>query len=310
MSGSSFSGDLNMGGLQVEGSLYMHNIEFVEDSKSTPILTLTATNVRGDVKYGTIKPPKQVGIVGFSYERILSGGMKETASGRWVDSPIDWQVLYRDLLSLQVPYSPQPYEHLASVLRRMGDAETAISVLHESARRDLAIRSGFDWSPGVSVPKMLLVFIPFIESIYLYTVGKRRFMIALATLSFVFYFYNAEFLSWVGVLTRHLYGLLVGFGYYPQSAILWVAGFTVLGALVLRSSPKARAKGWPWCLGASLDHLLPIVELNKEFSDFFDDPARERLTGWQLFYFAFHASVGFMLASFVVAGLAGLTQAR
>jgi hypothetical protein len=66
----------------------------------------------------------------------------------------------------------------------------------------------------------------------------------------------------------------------------------------------------PWCAGASLDQLLPIVELNKEFSDFFDDPDRERLKGWQLTYFAAQAIVGYVLASFVVAGLAGLTQAH
>mgnify|MGYP004258037279 CR=1 FL=1 len=40
--------------------------------------------------------------------------------------------------------------------------------------------------------------------------------------------------------------------------------------------------------------------LNKEFGDFFDDPDRERLVGWQLGYFAAHALIGYVLASFVV----------
>ena len=86
--------------------------------------------------------------------------------------------------------------------------------------------------------------------------------------------------------------------------------------LVLRSSPKAKANGPAWRFGASLDHLLPIVELNKEFADFFDDPPkgdppkRERLKDWQLAYFPFHALVGYVLGGFVVAGLAGLTQAQ
>jgi hypothetical protein len=90
------------------------------------------------------------------------------------------------------------------------------------------------------------------------------------------------------------YGL--GLGYFW--ALVWVALFTGIGAAVL------------WCIGASLDHLLPIVELNKEFSDFFDDPERERLSGLQLSYFAVQALIGYVLASFVVAGLAGLTQAQ
>ncbi len=90
--------------------------------------------------------------------------------------------------------------------------------------------------------------------------------------------------------------------------LYWVLMFAPIGMFVLAFSPAARAKGVPWMFGASLDHLLPIVELNKEFADFFDDPKRERLNGLQLSYFAFHALVGFLLGSFVVAALAGLTQ--
>jgi hypothetical protein len=101
-----------------------------------------------------------------------------------------------------------------------------------------------------------------------------------------------------------------GLGYRYFRALGWVLLFTVVGIAVLWASPSARTRGLPWCAGASLDQLLPIVELNKEFSDFFDDPDRERLKGWQLTYFAAQAIVGYVLASFVVAGLAGLTQAH
>jgi hypothetical protein len=34
-------------------------------------------------------------------------------------------------------------------------------------------------------------------------------------------------------------------------------------------------KGLILCVGASWDRLLPIVELNAEFKDFFNDPQRE-----------------------------------
>jgi hypothetical protein len=65
----------------------------------------------------------------------------------------------------------------------------------------------------------------------------------------------------------------------------------------------------PWCFGASLDHLLPIVELNKEFGDFSTtrSASAERLATLLL---RFPGLVGYVLASFVVAGLAGLTQAQ
>jgi hypothetical protein len=91
--------------------------------------------------------------------------------------------------------------------------------------------------------------------------------------------------------------------------LYWIFGLTLLGTLVLSFSSEAWNKGWAWRFWASLDHLLPIVELNKDFADFFDGTPG-RLKAWQLHYFAFHALVGYVLASFVVAGLAGLTQAR
>jgi len=100
-----------------------------------------------------------------------------------------------------------------------------------------------------------------------------------------------------------------GLGERYFRVLYWIAGVTLLGVVVLRRSAAARGKGVAWCFGASLDHLLPIVELNKEFGSFFDDPERQRLRGWQLAYFALHSLAGYVLGSFVVAGLAGLTQA-
>ena len=102
------------------------------------------------------------------------------------------------------------------------------------------------------------------------------------------------------------YGL--GNGYFL--ALVWVLGFTGIGMLVLRSAPHARDKGPLWRFMASLDHLLPIMELDEEFGEFFHDPQRRWLTTGRQVYFASHALVGYVLASFVVAGLAGLTQAR
>jgi hypothetical protein len=111
--------------------------------------------------------------------------------------------------------------------------------------------------------------------------------------------------AWLWLL-KVLIGYGIGGGLFR--VFYWVVGFTLLGMLVLSFSPAARDKGVAWMFGASLDHLLPIISLNKEFDDFFDDPYRERLNGLQLAYFAFHALFGFLLGSFVVAALAGLTQ--
>ena len=40
--------------------------------------------------------------------------------------------------------------------------------------------------------------------------------------------------------------------------------------------------GFVWCFGASLARLLPVIEINKEFTEFFNDPKRECLTSWAL----------------------------
>ena len=33
--------------------------------------------------------------------------------------------------------------------------------------------------------------------------------------------------------------------------------------------------GFVWCFGARLSPLLPVIEINKEFTEFFNDPKRE-----------------------------------
>ncbi|HLX92418.1 MAG TPA: hypothetical protein VKR32_12090, partial [Puia sp.] len=52
--------------------------------------------------------------------------------------------------------------------------------------------------------------------------------------------------------------------------------------------------------GFSLNTLLPIVKL--------DDRYKFDFGGWQLWYFYFQEMMGFILSSFVVAGLAGITK--
>ncbi len=308
-SGANFNGNLNMGGLQLEGSLYMNKAAF------GPILTLTGTSVRGDIQYGGGRPPsKQADLVGFQYERVLSEGLET--------QQVDVQTLLSDLLALQRFSSPQPYEHLASVLRRMGDPEAATYVLYEGAKRNWwsrvqniinqlsELKRSFSWTTMVGVSAFAFSFGGFSVLMLYGRVFLSLLSLGLAGALAMWFHLTSIALSWTATSVEFLYGIVVGFGQYPELAMFWVVVFTLLGALILRRSPEARGKGWPWCIGASLDHLLPIVELNKEFSDFFDDPKRERMSDRQLAYFAFHALVGFVLASFVVAGLSGLTVTR
>jgi len=100
-----------------------------------------------------------------------------------------------------------------------------------------------------------------------------------------------------------------GIGDYTFRVVYWVIGISLAGAAYLWTSvAPARANGPVWCLGASLSRLVPIIEINKEFSDFFNDPKRERLTGLQSFVFSAIGIVGWVLGAILVAAVSGLTQ--
>lgn len=102
-----------------------------------------------------------------------------------------------------------------------------------------------------------------------------------------------------------------GVGTYTFRVIYWIVDLTVVGAALLwLTVPAAREerRGRIWCFGASLSRLLPVVEINKEFSDFFNDPERKRLNGWQAFAFSTLGLVGWILGAILVAALSGLTR--
>jgi uncharacterized protein YjbI with pentapeptide repeats len=108
-------------------------------------------------------------------------------------------------------------------------------------------------------------------------------------------------------------GYVAGYGIGAHTFIVlyWVVGLGLIGAALLWwTVPAARTKqrGKLWCFGASLARLLPVIEINKEFTEFFDDPERERLTGWQTFIFSAMGMVGFVLGAILIAAVSGLTQ--
>jgi len=48
--------------------------------------------------------------------------------------------------------------------------------------------------------------------------------------------------------------------------------------------------------------------VNKEFTAFFDDPDRKRLTAWQSFIFSTISIVGWVLGLILLAAVSGVTQ--
>lgn len=121
--------------------------------------------------------------------------------------------------------------------------------------------------------------------------------------------------EWLEALGLFALRVTIGYGLGSRyfRVLWWVAGLSVLGTLVLilfGSHPSAQ---WPRLIFASLDQLLPIVTLDRTHDALiFGDPSVNPPVTAQrygvLIYFYAHKIAGWVLSSFLVAGLAGLTQ--
>jgi hypothetical protein len=102
-------------------------------------------------------------------------------------------------------------------------------------------------------------------------------------------------------LSLKIQQLVIGYGYYNFRALYWAVLFVVLGVLVLRVTKEGIEHGMPYGVVFSIDMLLPIVKLrDAHFKIDLRSPAR--------YYFYVHRVVGFLLASFILAGVSGLTK--
>jgi hypothetical protein len=57
-----------------------------------------------------------------------------------------------------------------------------------------------------------------------------------------------------------------------------------------------------------LAQLLPVITINKELTEFFNDPERTRLKGWQVFLFSALGVVGLSLGTILLVAVSGLTR--
>jgi uncharacterized protein YjbI with pentapeptide repeats len=94
---------------------------------------------------------------------------------------------------------------------------------------------------------------------------------------------------------------VIGYGYHPERSILWALGLVATGAVVLRISGEGPRNGMPFGLAFSFDTLLPIIKLR-------DVHYQIDLKTWARYYFYGHKIMGYVLASFLIAGLSGLTK--
>jgi hypothetical protein len=112
---------------------------------------------------------------------------------------------------------------------------------------------------------------------------------------------EGEAATYPAKLWMKLQWALTGYGYRLNWAWWWVLGCVALGASVLRLSGEGPRHGLPYGIAYSIDMLLPIVKLR-------DMHYAIELNGWARYYFYAHKIMGFVLGSFVLAALAGLTK--
>jgi hypothetical protein len=99
-----------------------------------------------------------------------------------------------------------------------------------------------------------------------------------------------------------------GIGVYTFRVLGWIFGSVALATFILwLAVPLAWARGWWWCILASLDQLLPVVTLNKQFGDFFAS-RDSNLPAVVVAFFSLLRVWGWVLGSFLIAAVSGLTQ--
>lgn len=86
-------------------------------------------------------------------------------------------------------------------------------------------------------------------------------------------------------------------------------------ALLAAAYLKFRVKGVAdaghgsiWCFGAAVNQLLPVINIRKEFADFFDDATLNRFTPWQSVLFTMLKIFGWALGGIVLAAMATITH--
>jgi hypothetical protein len=107
------------------------------------------------------------------------------------------------------------------------------------------------------------------------------------------------------------WGAGYGIGGYMFRALYCALGLAVVGVVVLKLRVRGVAeagRGPLWCFGASINRLLPVLSLKKEFADFFDDPKLNKFTPGQDFFFTAVTVLGWVLGAIVVAAVATITH--
>jgi hypothetical protein len=170
--------------------------------------------------------------------------------------------------NLNIKYTPSPYSQLANAFSAMGDREDANEIRYRAREheRAVALAEG-KWGTYFLLSAL--------NSVAGYGIGLHAFRVVYWVLG----------LAFAGTL------------------VLW---FTVPGSCQQFKVKRDTLGGLTWCFGASLNRLLPIIEL-KEFKGIFDEP-EAHLNMWQRVTFSALGLAGWILGGVLILAISGLTQ--
>jgi hypothetical protein len=272
----------------MHGIKIVHSLALVDGNFSKEV-DLSLAEI-GSLEYRGIKKLQKLDLTGANVKRIevTINAEKEwprnlTALGftydQFIVTPTDdalkKQGLFTAWLGKMSEYTPQPYEQCAKILRQGGNSDKADEVLHAGKEKERETA----WD-------------------------------------------NNEWAHWAKLwLQRMFVGYGIGSGCFWS--LLWVLGFCLLGAFIVlpdcgkqegidrniqegkttlrelcaSSAPRTFLN----CCAYSLDMLLPVIRLREKHYEI-DLPGRKR------YYFYLHRIFGWILGSFIIAGMSGLTQ--
>jgi uncharacterized protein YjbI with pentapeptide repeats len=287
MDKSKFWGPLNMESLTVDGSLIMYEAQFGEvdlrGAKVGPVLNMSGTKFGASVDLTDAKIRGEL-ILGQASEGTTTwpAGAKLTLRNTEIGALQDLQESWPDKLELD----GFTYDRLGGV-----DPESITAMLTRDVswfEKWLAKQPKYSSQPYEQLASV------FQRAGYkdranaiLYR-SKERERTDPAT-------------AWPDRVALFLLNIFIGYGYYLWLAGLWSLIFIAIGVVVLWKSGQGRAHGMPYGIVYSLDMLLPLVRLREA-------NYKIELNGWARYYFYFHRLMGYVLGSFLIAGLTGLVK--
>jgi hypothetical protein len=293
MYNAKFMGLVEIEGLQLKGNAIMRNSTFLEDvvfrlSTVEGSLTLAGSELRWvDLSGTTITGELTLAYSPIKWERDSTFILQNTVVGTIADSKECWP---SDLTLVLGGFA---YQRWGGGLYVSPSQSPKSAMSHPAQWFSNSLSNDRSYSPRpyeqLATVLRTMGYSAYAEDV-LYQ-GKMRALLE-------------EPAPWYSKAAQTVFMAVIGFGHRLQYAVVWTIFFIVLGAWIVTRTPEGRHEGVRFALAYSVETLLPLVKFRDKDSGIdFEGRARPAR-----YYFYFHRAMGFVLASFLIAALSGLTK--